>query len=156
MIIPVATLSIYLLVGLVQTDNLIHPITHIDVSADQKTYLTCSLNSNIYLLDVQSGKILNAYTDPIHYQHVTYKSEAVFHSNSKHVVGGSENGSILLWNLLTAKVDHIIPPNSPLSSSSSSSTLLGGTQSKAMFISSSYDGTAKIWEDDGDNITVTS
>ena len=137
------------------------------MSADQKTYLTCSLNSNNYLLDVHAGKILNIYNDPSHYHHTTYKSEAVFHSNNKHIIGGSEDGSIILWNIITAKVDHIIlsPLSTTSSSSSSSSIHPRDSQSKAissiamhptktMFITSSYYGTAKIWEEE--SVTTTS
>jgi len=105
-----------------------------------------------------TGKILNVYNDPIHYHHQTYKSEAVFHSNNKHIIGGSEDGSIVLWDIITAKVDLIIP-----TTSSNFDTRDNKNQSKAisslsmhpmkpMIISSSYDGTAKIWDEENEAI----
>lgn len=108
-----------------------------------------------------TGKILNVYNDPTHYHHQTYKSEVVFHSNNKHIIGGSEDGSIVLWNIITAKVDLIMPTTS--SSASNFDTRDNKNQSKAisslsmhplkpMIISSSYDGTAKIWDEENETI----
>lgn len=108
-----------------------------------------------------TGKILNVYNDPTHYHHQSYKSEALFHSNNKHIIGGSEDGSIIMWNIITAKADLIIP--SSLSSASTFDYRDNKNQSKAisslamhptkpMIISSSYDGTAKIWEEENETI----
>ena len=109
-----------------------------------------------------TGKILNVYNDLIHYHHQTYKSEAVFHSNNKHIIGGSENGSIVLWDIITAKVDLIIPITSSSASSnfdnrdnknqSKAISSLSMHPMKPMIISYSYDGTAKIWDEENETI----
>ena len=107
-----------------------------------------------------TGKILNVYNDPTHYHHETYKSEALFHSNNKHIIGGSEDGSIVLWNIITAKADLVIPTTTSSSTfdyrdnknQSKAISSLAMHPTKPMVISSSYDGTAKIREEENETI----
>lgn len=104
-----------------------------------------------------TGKILNVYNDPTHYYHQTYKSEALFHSNNKHIIGGSEDGSIVLWNIITAKADLVIPTTRTFDyrdnkNQSKAISSLAMHPTKPMVISSSYDGTAKIREEENETI----
>ena len=132
----------YLLIGKLHTDDLKSPITSISVNDDYKTYIANCLNNTIYLIDYQHGKVLNHYQDNIHYQHCTYKSEAIYTSDHKYIVSGSENGMIVHWDLVTANVTQVTSKDTHFKAISS----IAYHPNKPFFITASYDGTAKIWE----------
>lgn len=135
-------LSHLILKGKLQTDDLKSPITSIDVNDDYKTYLANCLNNTIYLIDYQHGNVLNHYMDSINYQHCTYKSEAIYTSDHKYILSGSENGSLIHWDIVSTKVAQVTKKDTHYKAISS----ITYHPNKTVFITASYDGTAKIWE----------
>ena len=96
--------------------------------------------ANIRLTDVPTGRLIKSYEG---HRHATYKSECCVASNDRHVVAGSEDGSVYVWNIITAKVEKIVKDAHVHAISS-----LSHHASKPLLLSAGYDGKSKIWEFD--------
>lgn len=124
--------------GQLQTDALKHPITSLRVSSDQQSYLAACLDNTVRLVDLTSGRILKEYTG---HKHANFKSEAAFHNDCCHVLAGSEDGTVVTWNLVTGEVVHRTEAAHFKAVSS-----IQCHPTKDMFLTASYDGTVKVWE----------
>jgi mitogen-activated protein kinase organizer 1 len=130
--------------GLLQTDDMYDPITCITLSEDKKTLLCNCLNEknngNLKLVEISTGKILNEYTG---HQHNSLKIESKFENDYLNIISGSENGDIFHWNLLTSNIQYIT--NKAHSKGVSS---IAYHPTKKMFLTSSYDGSVKVWNNE--------
>jgi mitogen-activated protein kinase organizer 1 len=124
--------------GQLQTDNLKHPITSIQVSSDQNCYIASCLDSTVRMVDITAGKVLNEYKG---HKHSEFKSEAVFQSDCNHILAGSEDGALVRWNIVTGTVAGRIDTGHTKAVSS-----VAYHPSKPIFLTASYDGTVKVWE----------
>ncbi|KAJ3223925.1 Eukaryotic translation initiation factor 5A [Clydaea vesicula] len=77
-------------------DNLGHPVTSATFSGDGQCVLASTLDSTIQLLDKESGEVLNSYSGHIN---GSYKISSCLNSADSHVISGSEDGSIFVWDL---------------------------------------------------------
>eukprot|EP01034_Spumella_vulgaris_P025833 gene25833-32329_t len=114
------------------------PITCVRVSEDQNTYLASCLGGTLRLVDIHSGSILKEYKG---HTHSSFKTEACFDSDHQHLIGGSEDGSIVHWDLLSGGVTYRTPGAHKKAISS-----IACHPSKSMFLTASYDGTVKCWD----------
>jgi mitogen-activated protein kinase organizer 1 len=124
--------------GHLQTDNLQDPITCVRVSEDQNTYLATCLGGTLRLVDIHSGNILKEYKGHIH---SSFKTEACFESDHQHLLAGSEDGSIVHWDLLSGGITYRTPGAHKKAVSS-----VAHHPNKPLFLTASYDGSVKIWD----------
>lgn len=124
--------------GQLQTDQLKSPVTSISISSDQNTYIASCLDNTVRLCEISSGKILKEYSG---HKHSEFKGEAVFQADCNHIISGSEDGSIVRWNIVSGQVVSRIE-NAHFKAIAS----VAYHPTKAMFMTASYDGTAKVWE----------
>lgn len=124
--------------GQLQCDNLAHPVTSVRVSSDQNCYIASCLDSTVRMVDLASGRVLKEYTG---HRHANFKSEAAFDSDCSHIVAGSEDGRVVRWDIVTGAVTSQSEPAHVKAVSS-----IVYHPSKPVFLTASYDGTAKVWE----------
>lgn len=159
--------------GCMQTDFISSdPITSLTISADERLYLVSCLEtpsrraeglpSNspsiakgvVRLLDLASGKLFREYRGHLH-QNV--KIEAQFSADGRYIVGGSEDGRVLYWDLLqTTVVDETIT-SGPIASEPGrrhhqpgkdaiSSLACHPDEDKGLFLTAAYSGQVKVWK----------
>ncbi|KAJ3188406.1 WD repeat-containing protein 83 [Gaertneriomyces sp. JEL0708] len=79
------------------TDKVGHPVSSAAFSADKNCVLVSSLDSTIRLFDKENGELLNAYTG---HTHVQYRLSSCLSNTDAHVISGSEDGRICMWDLV--------------------------------------------------------
>ncbi len=124
--------------GHLQTDNLQDPITCIRVSEDQNTYLATCLGGVIRLVDIATGRVLKEYRG---HEHNSFKTESCYESDHANIVSGSEDGSIVHWNLLSGEVAYRTS-----GAHKKAISAMAYHPTKPMFLTASYDGTVKCWD----------
>lgn len=124
--------------GQLQSDSMGFPVTSVRVSNDQNCYLAACLDSTVRLVEVATGKILKEYKG---HKHTSFKTEAVFQADCNHVMCGSEDGTAVRWNMVTGAVVARVECAHFKAVSS-----ISYHPTKSIFITASYDGTAKVWE----------
>lgn len=75
------------------------PITSLLPTTDAQTLLIASLDSNIRLLDLSTGKVLNTFSSP-GYVSKEYRVRACFGAGEATIVGGDEEGRVWGWDLV--------------------------------------------------------
>ena len=128
--------------GLYYTDDLTQPITSLRLSYDNKTILASCLGNNLSLLAIDSGQMLNNYTG--YHIHQSYKLEACFANDDQHILTCSEDGSIVHHNILTG----ICIRHTKQAHKGPISGICYHPKNEHMFVTSAYDGTAKVWGSD--------
>eukprot|EP01038_Epipyxis_sp_PR26KG_P013112 gene13112-17576_t len=133
--------------GQLSIDDMIDPITHISINNNMESYLsncmgsvTSANNTNgaIYLMDMRDGQLLKQYGG--HLQ-VNFKVESCFSSDGQEILCGDENGSIFQWDLLTSQIK-----NQTKYAHSKGISSIAYHPTNPIFLTSSYDGTVKCWE----------
>ena len=152
--------------GQLYSDTVLDAVTCVRLSEDEKTYLCTCLggidtlmislsifianihfllswiyimcSGSLVLVDRAKGKILQTYKG---HRHESYKIEATFDNDCKHVICATETGSIMHWDLLTAKMT--LETNGAHDKCCSSIVM---HPSLPLFFTSSYDGTVKCWK----------
>eukprot|EP00877_Chromochloris_zofingiensis_P007605 jgi/Chrzof1/3098/Cz12g11190.t1 len=122
--------------GRVYTDDLHHPVTHVAVSHDQLCVLAACLDSQLRLLDKGTGELLATYTG---HQHESVKMECAITPSDAYVIGSSEDGSVLYWDLVEANVVHKFQAHTGVVCS------LAIHPQATYLLTSSTDGTVKVW-----------
>lgn len=95
-------------------------------------------SSAVRLVDLASGSLLRSYSGHIH---TTYKSECCVAHDDKHVLGGSEDGSVHIWDIITGRTVATMAKchSHAVSSLSCHPTL-------PLLLSAGYDGKSKLWK----------
>jgi mitogen-activated protein kinase organizer 1 len=128
--------------GKLHSDYLRDPVTSVRYSNDQRSILATCLGSSgdhgtVRLLDLNKGVQLQEYTG---HTHTKYKVEACFANNDVHVVGCSEDGNLLHWELVSGnRISRIRAHNAALSSITYHPKL-------PFFLTAAYEGPIKLWE----------
>lgn len=86
--------------GMVQTDKVGKAITNFVLSQDGKCAVAACLGGRIHMLERSSGDVLNIYSGHLHTQ---YKVECALSPNDEHIVCGSEDGDIYVYDILNSK-----------------------------------------------------
>jgi mitogen-activated protein kinase organizer 1 len=112
----------------------------------------------VRLIDIESGKLFREYRG---HQHQSLKVEAQFAADGRQIATGSEDGAILHWDLLQTHITditHSVTPPLHLSTTGDkfrhqeedkhaiSSLAYHPNEELGMFVSTSYDGVAKVWK----------
>jgi mitogen-activated protein kinase organizer 1 len=82
----------------------IDPVTSLTVTKRNDSYLVSTLDSHLRLIDNRDGKLLRACSAVDEYVNDTYRSRSTFLKGDAIALAGSENGSILAWDILTGAV----------------------------------------------------
>lgn len=123
--------------GIMQCDNLNHPITSIKLGTDSQCYLASLTNSTIQLIDGPSGNVLNIFKG--HCQE-KYKLESIFSQDESTILSGSEDSKIYLWDILSGEVIKTLSGHTGAVVSLSQHPKIN-----SLILSASSDGTIKIW-----------
>lgn len=124
--------------GCMHTDHLVDPITNIRLSEDQNTYLATCLGDVVRLVDFSTGNVLKEYRG---HKHSSFKIESCFDSDHFHILAGSEDGSIVHWNMTSAEVAYTTP-----AAHSKGIASICYHPSQPIFLTAGYDGKMKIWD----------
>lgn len=125
--------------GCMHADEMTDPITSLRVANDDRSYLVTCLGGPIRLIDIEQGKLLKEYSG---HEHKSFKIEAEFCSDDKHIIAGDEAGNIHHWDLLRGELVHTIP-NAHVKSRGIASIAHHPTDNN--FISAGYDGIVRNW-----------
>ncbi|KAF0992927.1 hypothetical protein HZS_5499 [Henneguya salminicola] len=87
--------------GILTVDFMGKPICSSKLSRDKLSILCSCLDNSIRLVDKETGAVLNTYKG---HQNCDYKIESSFIKNDSYIVSGSEDGKIVFWDLITARV----------------------------------------------------
>ena len=105
-------------------------------SNDKNCTLVSCLDSTLRLLDKQSGELLVEYQG---HKNTEYKLIPAFTNSDSHVISGSEDGKIYIWDLVEAKVESAIDAHfKPI-------TCIDYHPKLNQMVSCSFDGSIKIW-----------
>lgn len=127
--------------ALVHVDQMRDPITYIRLSHDETTVIASCVGGDaggsVKLLEVSKGNLLQEY-----HGHVSksYKTESCFSHDDMHVLSGSEDGSIWMWNLVTGKIH-----GCQCDAHKKAVASLSHHPSLPFLVSSSYDGSVSCW-----------
>ncbi|RWS07893.1 WD repeat domain-containing protein 83-like protein, partial [Dinothrombium tinctorium] len=83
--------------GLLDVDDCSASATNVCLSKDGQCILVGCLDSCIRLLDKDTGELLNVYKG---HTNKKYKIESHFVNNDSHIVSGSEDGKLYIWDLI--------------------------------------------------------
>ncbi|KAJ9513614.1 hypothetical protein QJQ45_006078 [Haematococcus lacustris] len=87
--------------GRVYTDDVHHAVTSVAVSHDGLCLLAACLDSTLRLLDKTSGELLASYRGHVHQ---AVKMDCCLMPSDAQVVGSSETGEVVFWDLVGATV----------------------------------------------------
>lgn len=118
-------------------DNLGQSVTSIYLSNDNKCILAGCLDSTLRLIERSTGDLLQEYKG---HSCKSYKLDSCLTNTDAHVVSGSEDGKVLFWDLVDASVV------SSLKAHSAVVTSVSYHGSENCMITSSVDGTVKVWK----------
>jgi mitogen-activated protein kinase organizer 1 len=124
--------------GLMHCDSGVEPVTHISLTEDHKCVLASCIGGVNRLYDLSSGKILQSYRG---HGMERYKSEGGVTASTVEVVGGSEDGRVVMWSLVTAKL-----MTDFVAHSKGVSSLSCHPSNRDLLLTASYDGGVALWK----------
>nr|KAJ3421579.1 hypothetical protein HK105_003036 [Polyrhizophydium stewartii] len=124
-------------VGKITTDQVGHPVTSARMSNDGNCVLAASLDSTIRLFDRETGELLCDYKG---HKNTEYRLISTLSYNDAHVICGSEDGYIHMWDLVEGTIAHSLRAHAK-----AVSCVAYHPKAHAM-VSTSLDGTVKVWE----------
>lgn len=87
--------------GQLYADYIDNAVTCVNLTRDGQCILTSYLGNSLYLLDKQTGELLNEYRGHVNSE---FKLDCVISSNDKQILSGSEDGMVYIWNLVKADI----------------------------------------------------
>ena len=123
--------------GCVTQDSIGSPVTCTRFSNDKNCVLAVSLDNSIRLVDKESGELLNSYSG---HSNAHYRVMATMSYTDAHVIGGSEDGSVFMWDLVDASI------SSQFKAHSKSVTCIAYHPKSHEIITVSLDGLIKLWK----------
>ncbi|KAL1515603.1 hypothetical protein AB1Y20_002222 [Prymnesium parvum] len=122
--------------GALSVDSFGLPVTHLALSHDGNCLLAATLDSTLRLLDKANGQMLTEYSG---HRNESYKLSACFSHDDAYTVGGSEDGSVHVWDLVDAKrVLRLTGHRQPVCG-------IACHPKRFELLTCSHDGTAKLW-----------
>lgn len=87
--------------GTLISDNIGVAVTCVRFTKDSQCTLSSAHDNTLRLLDVETGELLGEYTG---HQNNKYNIECALNSKDDHVISGSEDGIIYIWDLISADI----------------------------------------------------
>ncbi|KAI8809595.1 WD40-repeat-containing domain protein [Cladochytrium replicatum] len=122
--------------GQLTSDQIGFPVTSASFSRDRNCILVSTLDSTIRLFDKSNGELLGEYKG---HKNSEYKIRNCLSNSDSHVVGGSEDGRILIWDLVDSKVVKTLQGHTR------ALTSLTYHRTEGMLVTTSIDGTVRLW-----------
>mmetsp|Transcript_19005 Transcript_19005/g.56607 ORF Transcript_19005/g.56607 Transcript_19005/m.56607 type:complete len:327 (-) Transcript_19005:357-1337(-) len=122
--------------GRAYADQVHAPVTCVATSHDGQCILAACLDSTLRLLDKGSGELLAAYQGHLH---AGVKLDCCLTPSDAHVIGGSETGEVLYWDLVEATVIKRFRAHAGVVCS------LAMHPDGSTLLTSSLDGVVKVW-----------
>mmetsp|Transcript_14765 Transcript_14765/g.39830 ORF Transcript_14765/g.39830 Transcript_14765/m.39830 type:complete len:322 (-) Transcript_14765:356-1321(-) len=122
--------------GRMYVDELYQPVTCCAVSHDGQCVLAACLDSTLRLLDRSTGELLATYQGHVH---ESVKMDACLTPSDAHVVGSSETGEVLYWDLVEGNVVKRIRAHTGVVCS------LAMHPQGSHLLTSALDGVVKVW-----------
>jgi mitogen-activated protein kinase organizer 1 len=122
--------------GKITEDNIQSPCSSSMLSNDMNCILVSSLDDSIRLFDKDTGELLSEYKGHMNKE---YRSIPSFTRSDSHVIAGSEDGKIYIWDLVEGKTAKVLEGHSGVITSIIYHPTLDA------FVSTSFDATVKLW-----------
>jgi len=120
------------------------PVTSMATTRDELCVVASCLDGTIRLIEVESGQLLNTFHS--HHTAGQYGLECAVTADDCYVVTGSENGRLVLYDLVRATCVQ------SMAGSSSKPTCYVATHPKtehtSLMVSANYDGNVVVWDHD--------
>lgn len=117
-------------------DPLGEAVTRVKYSVDGLCYLAACSNDTIRLVDRSDGATLNTFKG---HKNRQYAGACTFNVSGSHVLGGSEDGLIHIWDFESSHQIQVLQGHTNVVSS------LDYHPKSDLLISSSFDGTLRVW-----------
>ncbi|KAJ3321242.1 WD repeat-containing protein 83 [Boothiomyces sp. JEL0866] len=118
-------------------DNVGFPITYCGLSNDKNCMLVNTLDNVIRLFDVETGELLNDYRG---HKNQEYRLVPCLTKNDSHVIGGSEDGKVRIWDLVEGEIVHTIDAHEQVV------TMVHYHPFEHEMLTCSFDNTIKVWK----------
>ncbi|KAL6058331.1 WD repeat domain-containing protein 83 [Balamuthia mandrillaris] len=128
--------------GKIKTDSLGQPVTFVSLSNDKNCLLVSTLDSALRLLDKSSGELLAEYKG---HKNDDYKISNCFTNTDSHVISGSEDRNIYIWDLVEGEIVAVLKGHTRGVCSVSYAPLTSAAAPPQQLLSASLDGTLKLW-----------
>lgn len=136
--------------GLLQCDNVDNAIFSMALTHDAQCLAISCLDGTIRLMEAETGELLNTYSK--HHVAGNYALSCQFTADDAHVVTGSEDGRVVLYDLVRGEmVQELLGHTKPTCSVACHPL----RQQSSVVISASYDGSAIVWANDSSYIQYT-
>ncbi|KAL1632603.1 hypothetical protein SLS56_003502 [Neofusicoccum ribis] len=121
-------------------------VTSITPTRDADSILTSTLDSTIRLMDKSNGKLLQSYKAP-EYVNTTYRIRSTLGLKDAVAIAGSEDGSILAWDVVQGTVLHHLRHGEPKGASKKDVvSAVAFCPKRNEFASAGGDGNVVVWE----------
>ncbi|EOD53002.1 putative cell division control protein 12 protein [Neofusicoccum parvum] len=120
-------------------------VTSITPTRDADSILTSTLDSTIRLMDKSNGKLLQSYKAP-EYVNTTYRIRSTLGLKDAVAIAGSEDGSILAWDVVQGTVLHHLRHGEPKGASKKDVvSAVAFCPKRNEFASAGGDGNVVVW-----------
>ncbi|KAF2672566.1 mitogen-activated protein kinase organizer 1 [Microthyrium microscopicum] len=134
--------------GKTSTDVIGNSVTSITPTRKGDAYLVSTLDSTLLLIDKSSGKMLQSFTSP-KFSNTSYRLRSALAANDSLVVSGSEDGRIIVWDILAGVVMHELWHDERFQDGpASKKSVVSGVQEcpvRDEWCSAAGDGTVVVW-----------
>jgi mitogen-activated protein kinase organizer 1 len=124
--------------GTLSCDDFMSPITGMAATKDGQCLVVSCLDGTIRLMELDTGELLNTYHG--HHTAGNYGLQVDVLANDATIITGSEDGSCVLYDLVTAKqVQNLQGPARP------TCTVVSHPNQSSVVIAASYDNSTVVW-----------
>ncbi|ESO88240.1 hypothetical protein LOTGIDRAFT_193477 [Lottia gigantea] len=88
-------------IGKMMSDFIGNAVTCVTFTRDAQCILVSTLDNTLRLIDKDNGELLNEYTG---HKNKEYKIDNSLNSKDTHILSGSEDGLVYIWDLVDAKL----------------------------------------------------
>ena len=131
--------------GEVDTDVLPAAVTSVTPAMDGQSYLASTLDSKLRLMDRVTGKCLQTFQED-GFRSEAYRLRSCFGMADEFVVSGSEDGGVVVWDVLTGTVKHRLRhAQEGIESKKSIVSAVACNQIRKQWASAGSDGNVIVW-----------